>query len=538
MKRKEFLVGCSAGLAMLAAPRLSLFASQGQENDEHCFVIVFLRGGVDGLQLVAPSSESFYQDVRLDGLKVHESGSNAGLLLQNGLNGIGFRLHPNAPELHEFYQDGRLAILHGCGLTNGTRSHFEAMALIERGLEQNGAVQKGWITRALHELAPTGDLPAIATSGGLPQSFAGYRPASSITNLDTFSLSKGYDYPDLLRSWYSGDSKLDETAHRTLDTLKLLSDKSLKTDVAAKYPDLWYTEEMNMHFRTLAQLIKEGLGVRIAMVDSIGWDTHENQISQFPRLVKGLSSSLGAFYRDLGNHRKNVTILLMSEFGRRLRSNRSFGTDHGYGNMMMVLGDRVKGGHMHGKWPGLSQDALDRGVDLDITTDYRAVLGEILQETLQLRNIDRIFPGYSAEKPIGLFFSSTETARSFVEILPQKDNAPQVQGIDLFIVQSIYFASGAAFRGLLFGIVVPEKCFRHLGQSFSQFFGCIFLWFPIEFSMLKEDLNVSVFGILHKVLKYFYYVHVDHPGFGTIDLDDGAFRYLLEGGQDLALVQE
>ena len=405
MKRKEFLVGCSAGLAMLTAPRLSLFASQKEESEEHCFVIVFLRGGVDGLQLVAPASESFYQDVRLDGLKVLEAGSDPGLLLDNSLNGIGFRLHPNAPELYEFYQEGKLAILHSCGLTNGTRSHFEAMALIERGLARNGSSPKGWITRALHELAPTGDLPAIATSGGLPQSFAGYRPASSITNLDSFSLPKGYDYPDLLRSWYSGDSKLDQTAHRTLDTLKLLSEKSLQTDAAARYPELWYTEEMNLHFKTLAQLIKEDLGVRIAMVDSIGWDTHEDQISQFPRLVKGLSSSLGAFYRDLGNHHKKVTILLMSEFGRRLRSNRSFGTDHGYGNMMMVLGDRVKGGQMHGKWPGLSQVALDRGVDLDITTDYRAVLGEILRETLQLRNLDRIFPGFSAGKSIGLFHS-------------------------------------------------------------------------------------------------------------------------------------
>jgi len=388
---------------MLAAPRLSLFASDSVAEDDHSFVIVFLRGGVDGLQLVAPASDSFYQDVRLGGLKVLDWGNEAGLLLDNGLGGVGFRFHPLAKELHEFYQEGKLAVLQACGLTNGTRSHFEAMSLIERGLVQNSTAQKGWITRALHELAPKAELPALATSGGLPQSFAGFEPAASITDLKTFSLPDNHDFPRLLRKWYGGNSRMDQTARRTLDTLKLLSDTRLNTDPTAMYPTTWYTTELNQHFQTLAQLIKEGLGVRIAMVDSVGWDTHENQITYFPRLVEGLSTSLAAFYRDLGQHRKKVTILVMSEFGRRLRSNRSHGTDHGYGNMMMVLGDRVRGGQMYGRWPGLSQENLNKGVDLEITTDYRAVLGEILQETLRLKRIDRIFPGFQGAEPLGIF---------------------------------------------------------------------------------------------------------------------------------------
>ena len=403
MKRREFLVGCSAGLALLAAPRLSLFASMTEEAADHCFVIVFLRGGVDGLQLVAPASDPFYQNMRLKGLRVEESGPNAGLLLENGLNNMGFRLHPLANELHEFYQEGKLAVLHACGLTNGTRSHFEAMALIERGLVQNSQSQQGWITRALAELAPTGEIPALATSGGLPESFAGYEKAASITDLNTFSLSHNHDFPDLLRTMYSGDTAMDRTAQRTLDTLKLLSSKKVHTHPSANYPDTFRAAELKGHFQTLAQLIKEKIGVRIAMVDAVGWDTHEDQITLFPQLVSNLSRSLAAFYRDLSEHRKRVTILVMSEFGRRLRSNRSYGTDHGYGNMMMVLGDRVRGGKMYGKWPGLSQDALDKGVDLDITTDYRTVLGEILQETLGFKRIESIFPGFEYGGGLGLF---------------------------------------------------------------------------------------------------------------------------------------
>lgn len=391
---------------MLTAPRLSLFArSPESQGDDHCFVIVFMRGGADGLQLVAPTSESFYHEVRENSLKVLETGKNAGLPLANGLDGVGFHLHHKAAEWHEFYQEGKLAILHACGLTNGTRSHFEAMALIERGLVKNSTSKQGWITRALKELGPMGELPALATSGGLPQSFAGYEPAASITNLNTFSLSQHHDYPKLLRNWYANGTPLDKTAHRTLDTLALLSSTKTNPSPAANYPDDPGSAEMNGHFQTLAQLIKEKVGVRIAMVDSLGWDTHDDQVTLFPKLVGGLSSSLAAFYRDLGNDQKNVTILVMSEFGRRLRSNRNHGTDHGYGNMMMVLGDKVRGGMMHGKWPGLSQKALDKGVDLAITTDYRAVLGEILQETLGLSRLDRIFPGFTAEKPMGLFHS-------------------------------------------------------------------------------------------------------------------------------------
>ena len=406
MKRKEFLIGCAAGLAMLSAPRLSLFARQPEEDDDHCFVIVFLRGGADGLQLVAPVSDSFYQDFRSHGLKVEDHGQYTGLPLDNGLDGIGFRMHQMAPELQELYQEGKLAILHACGLANGTRSHFEAMSLIERGLLNKGQVKKGWIARALQELGPYGEMPAVATSGGLPQSFAGYQPAASVSDLDTFSLAQNHDFPHLLRKWYGGNSHMDQTARRTLDALKLLAKTKSETDPAAKYSEDWYTQGMNGHFKTLAKLIKEDVGVRIAMVDSIGWDTHDSQIYLFPQLVSGLSKSFAAFYRDLGNHRKKVTMLIMSEFGRRLRSNRNHGTDHGYGNMMMVIGDRVRGGMMHGKWPGLSQAALDKGVNLAITTDYRAVLGEILQETLGLRQMDRIFPGYEgAGKKIGLFHS-------------------------------------------------------------------------------------------------------------------------------------
>lgn len=402
MKRRDFIIGCSAGIALMAAPKLSLFANGNQAaSNDQIFVVVFLRGGCDGLQMVAPVSESIYQDARPGELKVGEKGKEPGLRLKNALGEVDFRLHPNAAELHELYQSGDLAILQACGLKNGTRSHFEAMDLIERGLDSKGSHYEGWMARYLNHIAPEGRLPAVATSGGLPQALNGYGNAASITNLKEYDLPEYFRYPDLLRSWYTSESHLDQSARQTLDTIAHLSKLQHKPSKAAKYPKEWYTHELSESFKTLGQLIKNEVGIKLAMVDYGGWDTHEHQGAHFPRLTAGLSKSLAAFYRDIDGYKDRVTILVMSEFGRRLKANRSQGTDHGYGNMMMALGAKVKGGQMYGTWPGLDAQNLDKGVDLDITTDYRAVLGEILQSRMQVKTLSNIFPGFSSTKPLG-----------------------------------------------------------------------------------------------------------------------------------------
>jgi uncharacterized protein (DUF1501 family) len=114
-------------------------------------------------------------------------------------------------------------------------------------------------------------------------------------------------------------------------------------------------------------------------------------------LTEGLSKALGAFYNDLGNYQSKVTIMVMSEFGRRLKSNKSNGTDHGHGNVMFVLGGNVHGGKMYGAWPGLENEQLDNHVDLAVTSDYRAVLGEILMKRMGSEKLGYIFPGYKGD---------------------------------------------------------------------------------------------------------------------------------------------
>ncbi|MEL6426628.1 MAG: DUF1501 domain-containing protein, partial [Pseudomonadota bacterium] len=168
---------------------------------------------------------------------------------------------------------------------------------------------------------------------------------------------------------------------------------------SVKYPG---RNRLSPALMTVAQSIKEDLGLRVATVDYGGWDTHANQQGTFDRNLRGLSLALMAFWRDLGPRQQDVSVVVMSEFGRRLRSNASGGTDHGRAGAMLVLGPQSKGGRLLGRWPGLHNDALEMGADLAVTTDYRAVLSEIMAGHMGLKDTSRVFPGLDAPAP-GLF---------------------------------------------------------------------------------------------------------------------------------------
>ncbi len=140
----------------------------------------------------------------------------------------------------------------------------------------------------------------------------------------------------------------------------------------------------------------------MATVDYGGWDTHVNQAGQFALLTAGLSSALMAFWRDLGALQQDVAVVVQSEFGRRLRANASGGTDHGRAGLMMVLGPQARGGRLIGDWPGLGNGALEDGADLAVTTDYRAVLAEVLEGHMGHADRTRVFPGL-AEGGVGLY---------------------------------------------------------------------------------------------------------------------------------------
>jgi uncharacterized protein (DUF1501 family) len=143
-------------------------------------------------------------------------------------------------------------------------------------------------------------------------------------------------------------------------------------------------------------------GLRVATVDYDGWDTHEGQEYRFGELVSEMSRALSAFYNDMSRFHSKMTVVVHTEFGRRLKSNQSEGTDHGYGGVHMVLGNGVKGGKLHGEWKGLANENLDEGADLAITTDYRTVLNEVLTKRVGLADTKSIFPGFEIKKTLGI----------------------------------------------------------------------------------------------------------------------------------------
>jgi uncharacterized protein (DUF1501 family) len=199
----------------------------------------------------------------------------------------------------------------------------------------------------------------------------------------------------------SGDQILHATGEETFDAMKMLKAANpAQYAPRADYPN----SDFGNSLKQIAQLLKADLGVEAACTDVSGWDTHQNQgaaTGQLAHRLRDFSAAIAAFWQDMGDEAENVTLVTMSEFGRTAQENGTGGTDHGHANVMFVLGGNVRGGKVHGRWPGLAKEQLNEGRDLALTTDYRQVLGEIVARTLGARNLDAVFPGaLLASKPL------------------------------------------------------------------------------------------------------------------------------------------
>lgn len=413
--RRGFLIGCSAAIAsMTGGLSFTAFGSAEAEPNQDIVVVVFLRGGMDGLSVVPPMTgpdRQPYEEKRPD-LKVPASGPNAALPLHSG-----FGLHPAAAPLYELYQDKRLAIIHAAGLTSDTRSHFDAMQYMELGTPDSKTSTSGWLTRHLQtagNLPAEIIMPAMAVGSLQPTSLAGSRDSIGLRSPDDFSLNGHWYYGDwqrqALRQMYAGSSWLHESGIQTLNALDVIEWSNPGDYVpgnGAVYPNNGFGRDM----QAVAQMIKMQLGLRVATVDVGGWDTHEYQgnqgIGYFADRLRELAQGLHAFQTDLSNHNgtdhtQRITVVVMSEFGRSFGQNASQGTDHGHGNIMLVLGGKVNGGKVYGQWPGLGTEQLYDNRDLAITTDYRRVLSEILIRRLGNPNLGTIFPKYTGYTPLGI----------------------------------------------------------------------------------------------------------------------------------------
>lgn len=417
LTRRDFIIGCSTSIAAFAGGRVSnlVFArDSAQAAQQDILVVVFLRGGCDALSLIAPTADADYNTLRPQ-LRVRLDGEQPGLLLNNSLDSsAGFALHPAAAAIKEIYDSQQMAIVHACGLTNGTRSHFDAMDYMERGTPDDKQTPTGWLTRHLALVNPAGAIPALASSSRLPTSLLSSTYAVAIAgDASNYRLGGHWKYgprsQEVLKSLYAaGETALHQSGASALASIELIDSRiprnedddpeEYEPEPGAQYPDSSFSDAL----KTIAQMIKLDVGLQVATVDYGGWDTHDAQQRVFGTQVENLSAALAAFYNDLAAYHSRLTILVQSEFGRRLRENNNGGTDHGHGGMLLLLGGNVNGGRMYGTWPGLANENLDRGVDLQVTTDYRIVLSEILERRLTNPHIDQVFPGLASYQPLGV----------------------------------------------------------------------------------------------------------------------------------------
>jgi uncharacterized protein (DUF1501 family) len=421
LSRRNFLMGCSAAIAAMNGARLNYvaFGSPEAGGNQDIMVVIFLRGGLDGLSVLAPwdgADRGFYEAARPD-IMIPTTGTNPGIMVGGMAGGTGnFGLHPAMAPLVDLLTDQKLAIIHGAGLNNDTRSHFDAMALMEKGGSGGGGLSTGWLTRHLQSATNIPDdiiIPALAVGSLQPDSLVGANDAIAMSNPDDFSFYGHWNYGaaqrSAMRRMYTGSSWMQQAGLATLDAVDIVEyylGGDYTPSNGAVYPDSGFGRQLQV----LAQVVKAELGLRVATIDLGGWDTHEYQgvgnNGYFSNLLGQVAQGLNALYTDLSGSGSTdfisrLTVVTMSEFGRRLRGNESGGTDHGHGNVMMVMGGKVTGG-LKGNWPGLAVEQLYDQADLAITTDYRRVLSEILIRRLANPQLGAIFPQYANYAPLGI----------------------------------------------------------------------------------------------------------------------------------------
>jgi uncharacterized protein (DUF1501 family) len=401
LSRRSFLkgaaaVGVMAGFASETLATRLAFASSPYDGD--VLVVLSLRGGFDGLNAIVPAADPNYATWRPN------VGIPQGTLLQ--LDGM-FGMHPAMAPLKPLWDAGTFGVVHAVGQEQPNRSHFSAMEELERAAP-GSSMRTGWLDRVLGDRGTGTAFQGMQLGSSMAApAFRGPSPELAMWSVDSFGLDAAWDaeqrglWDAALRGLHTGAPDAlkapAKAALGALNTTSALQDAGYTPENGAAYPD----SDLGNALSDVARLIKANVGLQVAAVDYGDWDMHAgmggpNNGWMHDHLTE-LSRAMSAFAGDLGPDLANVTLVTLTEFGRRVQENGSGGTDHGFGQVVLMLGGGVQGGVVHGTWPGLAEGDLIDG-DLNGLNDYRLVLAEILEKRCGAGTVGGIFPGISSDR--------------------------------------------------------------------------------------------------------------------------------------------
>lgn len=402
-RRDMLKVGAAVSVGAVVAPSLFRRAHAAAAVDPpsdptryagRTLIVVQMAGGNDGINTVIPYASGAYYSARQN-IAIPQ----AQVLTLN--NAVG--LHPSMTALKSVWDAGKLAVVQGVSYPNPSSSHFEAMD-IWRSADPKGVVRDGWLGRYLEKLESSQRkaFAGLALGNQLPGELLSYEyPVPTVESIQSYQFLSRVQGSDLARrrtqalmDMYKAFPSETPFAGLFDATLNAAADSSeaLQRSNAGYVPAVTYPQNNSLSsgLKLLARAIDARLGLKVGHVSIGSYDTHANQTADQSRLLQGLSDALGAFYEDLKAHGKDQDVVVMtwSEFGRRVQSNGSGGTDHGSATVQFVMGGPVRGG-LYGEYPSLTN--LDNG-NLKFTTDFRSVYATLLEEWLGV-NADLVLGG-------------------------------------------------------------------------------------------------------------------------------------------------
>lgn len=398
------------GIPTFLAEAAASTLKPGLFKKKKIMVCIFQRGAMDGLMAVTPFTDEYLKAARPGLFMSAVQGLKTKPLVD--LDGK-FGLHPAMGAFEPMFREKRMAIVHGIGSPNPTRSHFDAQDYMESGTPFSKGTPSGWLNRAVGLLGHEAASPfqGVSLTSSLPRSFYGNNPAVAISNLSDFNIQlKGNQaganmaaksFEDLYDK--TSSSLLKDTGKESFEAIKMLQKTNTQT-YQPEYNAVYPNSALGKSLKQIAQLIKMDVGLEVAFAESGGWDTHYNQGTNtgvFARNANDLSESMMAFWTDLTKYQDEVTVMTMTEFGRTVAQNGTGGTDHGRASCNFILGNDVNGGMVHGVVNPLAKENLEDGRDLAVTTDFRSVFSEVANKHLGIANDQILFPNWDG-KQIGV----------------------------------------------------------------------------------------------------------------------------------------